>query len=387
MSKSARFLTVLMIPVLGGCQQTKSANPLSPVIAGPIAGVTITPPRMLEPTNGRTILDTEQPVVLMVGNSTTTGVRPYTMRFEIASDAGFSSMVVRREGVPPGESSTRLVVGDRLPAGRTYYWRAQADDGANKSDWSSTYNFALLVPIVLGTPEPRSPIGNVRIDTMAPEFRVGNGTSSGPHSALFYQFQISTDSNFVSLWTNAEVPQGGGGETRYTMPPLPTMDTTYFWRSRIFDSTVAGSWSRVETFRSPVPAPVPVPGPGPGPSIPTGNWQACSAFTGDKQKLVECVHAAIQPGGSSTAAFEVTKRVAWLLRGEGAGLLIKDGGENIISWAGYSFSIGRIVYPNGRLVKVLGDVGDGGANSPGWHEEGVDPGLIGRYVPAINPGG
>ena len=63
MSRSTRFLTFLMIPVLAGCQQTKSANPLSPAIAGPIAGVTITPPRMLEPTNGRSILDTEQPVV------------------------------------------------------------------------------------------------------------------------------------------------------------------------------------------------------------------------------------------------------------------------------------------------------------------------------------
>jgi hypothetical protein len=388
MSKSARCLTLLLIPVLAGCQQTKSENPLSPTIAGPIAGVTLTPPTMMEPTNGRRILDTEQPVVLLVGNSTTTGVRPISMRFEVATDSGFSSVLVRRDGVTPGQSSTRLVIGDRLPAGRTYYWRAQADDGANKSDWSSTYNFQLLVPILLGTPEPRSPIGNVRIDTMAPEFRVGNGTSSGPFTTLFYQFQISTDPNFTSVWTNAEVQQGGGGETRYTMPPLPTYDTQYYWRSRIFDSTVAGNWARVEAFRSPLaPAPAPGPSPGPGPSVPTGNWQACGALTGDKQRLVECVHAAIQPGASSTRAFEVTKRVAWLLRGEGAGLLIKDGGENIISWAGYSFSIGRIIYPNGRLVKVLSDVGDGGANSPGWHEEGIDTSLISRYVPAINPGG
>ena len=136
MSKSARFLTFLMIPVLAGCQQTKSANPLSPMIAGPIAGVFITPPKMLEPTSGRGILDTEQPVVLVVGNSTTTGVRPVKLRFEVAADAGFSAMVVRREGVPPGDASTRLVLGDRLPAGRNYYWRVQADDGANKSDRS-----------------------------------------------------------------------------------------------------------------------------------------------------------------------------------------------------------------------------------------------------------
>jgi hypothetical protein len=386
MSKFARRLTVLLVPVLAGCQQLKSSSPLSPNIAGPIAGVEITPPKMLEPSNGRSILDTEQPVILQVGNSTTTSVRPFTLRFEIATDPSFSGMMVRRDGIQPGNASTRLVLGDRLPAGRTYYWRAQADDGANKSDWSATFSFAVLVPIVLGTPEPRFPVANARVSSSTPEFKVGNGNSSGPHTQLYYQFQISADANFVNLFTNADVPQDPGGETRYVMPPVPSPNTTYYWRTRIYDSTTVGTWSRVESFLSAAP-PTPIPGPGPGPSVPVGNWQACSAFTGDKNKLVECVHAAIQPGASSTVAFEVTKRVAWLLRGEGAGLLIKDGGENIISWAGYSFSIGRIVYPNGRLVKVLSDVGDGGANSPGWHEEGVDPALIPRYVPAINPGG
>ena len=55
-------------------------------------------------------------------------------------------------------------------------------------------------------------------------------------------------------------------------------------------------------------------------------------------------------------AFEVTKRVAWALRGEGAGLLIKNGGENIVGWQGYSFAAARICYPDGHIYKVLTDV-------------------------------
>ena len=64
-------------------------------------------------------------------------------------------------------------------------------------------------------------------------------------------------------------------------------------------------------------------------------------------------------------------------------LLIKEGGENIISWRGYSFSISRIARANGNIVKVLSDAGTGGGNGAAWDDSlYVDPKL---YVPAINP--
>jgi hypothetical protein len=83
-------------------------------------------------------------------------------------------------------------------------------------------------------------------------------------------------------------------------------------------------------------------------------------------------------------AFEVTKRVAWLLRGGGAGLLLKPGGENIVTWKGQSFSAGRIVYPNGHLFKLLSDIPT--TNGPSWQDEGVDRELIPRRVAPIDPG-
>ena len=94
-----------------------------------------------------------------------------------------------------------------------------------------------------------------------------------------------------------------------------------------------------------------------------------AARIGDHQQLVECIWDHIHPTDSVTA-FEVTKRVAWALRGEGAGDLIKNGGENIVAWRGYSFSASRIVYPDGRLVKVIFDAGPGGANGPSWQDDG-----------------
>lgn len=103
---------------------------------------------------------------------------------------------------------------------------------------------------------------------------------------------------------------------------------------------------------------------------------------GDRDKLIECIHSHVNPH-NEYEAFEVTKRVAWALRGEGAGLLIKTSGENIVPWKGYVFAAGRICYPDGHIFKVISDVGPGGANGPSWQDNGfVDPKL---YVPALDP--
>jgi hypothetical protein len=81
-------------------------------------------------------------------------------------------------------------------------------------------------------------------------------------------------------------------------------------------------------------------------------------------------------------AFEITKRVAWELRSEGAGLLIKTAGENIWNWNGMSFSAARICYPDGALRKILTDVPT--TDNPEWADDGTV--TTDRYVPAIDPG-
>ena len=75
-------------------------------------------------------------------------------------------------------------------------------------------------------------------------------------------------------------------------------------------------------------------------------------------------------------AFAITKRVAWGLRGTGAGLLSKPAGNNC-----EGFATDIIAFADGRIVDILGDGGN--ANIPGWnHGEPVD---ATRFRPAINP--
>jgi hypothetical protein len=69
----------------------------------------------------------------------------------------------------------------------------------------------------------------------------------------------------------------------------------------------------------------------------------------------------------ANGAFEITKRVAWALRGEGAGLLYKPSGNNA-----HGYAVGEICYSDGSLFDILRD--DGGANDPQWNPDGrVDP--------------
>jgi hypothetical protein len=138
--------------------------------------------------------------------------------------------------------------------------------------------------------------------------------------------------------------------------------------------------SGTQTLRRPSSAPAEPPPP--APPAPADPLFGCGGLL--KLKLVECIWNHIHPTDHITA-FNVTKRVAWALRGEGAGLLIETGGENIAAWQGNLFSASRIVYPDGHLYKVISDAGPGGANGASWQDEGVDPGLRSLYFPAMDP--
>ena len=148
---------VAALAFLSGCQVSKSANPLSPQVAGPIAGVEISTPALLEPGQDWEMRTRDQPIKLLFQNSNSNGERPLTYAFELAADAGFKNIVFARTGVKPDEGSeTRFQLPDRLAAG-TYWWRTRAEDGANASPYSAVKSFNVLAEVVLAAPIPSTP--------------------------------------------------------------------------------------------------------------------------------------------------------------------------------------------------------------------------------------
>jgi hypothetical protein len=191
-----------------------------------------------------------------------------------------------------------------------------------------------------------------------------------------YLFELSDSYTFANK-VYGEVPEGPG-QTTAPMPTDLAYNTVYYWHVRAFDARTIGPWSATRAFQTVAQPAAPPPSGNPGGGG-GGNWENCGSQPGSK--LVECVHAAVNPARTVEGAFEVTKRVAWLLRGSGGGLLIKNGGENIVSWRGQSFAAARICFPDGHIYKVLSDVPT--TNGPSWQDNDfVDRNL---YVPAIDP--
>src|SRR5687767_2087489 len=95
-------LPAALLVTLVACEAKKSSHPLSPSVAGPIAGVEITPPKLLEPAQGFKFKENQQPIKLLIENSGTSGVRPLSYTFEVATDTGFETKVFASRGVAAG---------------------------------------------------------------------------------------------------------------------------------------------------------------------------------------------------------------------------------------------------------------------------------------------
>lgn len=236
--------------MLVGCRLQKSENPLSPSVAGPIPGVNITTPRVIEPASGARIPFTEQPVTLTVDNATTSGVRPLSYLFEVASDLAFVNKVFTRSIEPGQNGRTSVGLPQALATGRTYYWRARAQDGANTGTFSSPSLFEVYTPVVIGPPVLISPIGGVIVSSLSPVLTFQNAPSSGNASALEYYVSVAEEGQTtpVGVWSITQQPV----TTSFQVPfGVLQLGRQYIWAVRGYDGISQGPWSSIQSFRTP----------------------------------------------------------------------------------------------------------------------------------------
>ncbi len=215
-------------------------------------------------------------------------------------------------------------------------------------------------------PSVQSPANEEVAATLTPTLVAGAATVDLAGYQLQYRFHLFNGAGTLVS------DSGLVGEPAWTHASALTPNARYTWKVRAESQGWGGPWSNEAAFRTPDSPPAY--------AGPVGNWQACAGLSeGD---LVACVWNTIRPT-NSVGDFEVVKRVAWLARGEGAGLLIKTSGENVVLWQGYSFSATRVCYPDGHIYKIISDAGPGGTNAPMWMDNDfVDRAL---YVPPIDP--
>jgi hypothetical protein len=261
-----RSVLVLPLVLLAACQQAKSANPLSPTIAGPIAGVSVEVPKPMSPPASTQIAVDQQPITLTVENATTNGVRPLSYIFEIATDNGFTTKVFTQTGVAPGENGrTSLRLTQNLTPERTYYWRAKADDGANASSYSNVVSFQVYTPVVIQAPDLREPGDGTTVSSRRPTFSVTNAKRTGPAGAIQYLFEVATDAAMGNKVISVLANEGSEVTSHATQNDL-SYGTRYYWRVKALDVGHEGPFSPTRSFTTPA-APV-VSNPDPTPSNP-----------------------------------------------------------------------------------------------------------------------
>jgi hypothetical protein len=305
-----RVTSACVVPVilaLAGCV-TKSADPLSPTVAGPIPGVNITPPTIVTPTTGTKIAVDQQPLVLTVVNAASSGVRPLTYVFEIAADVSFANKVFSRDGIQPGGTGqTSVQLPQALPTGRTYFWHARAEDGANTGPFSPTAAFDVFTPIIIGAPVPIAPVNNVIVDSAHPRFTFGDAPHSGPVGPLAYTIEVADSGSFgnkLAVWTVAEQSGQTFLDSPQDLPPVKQ----FFWHVRANDPTTAGPWSSAQAFQTPAP---PAPPPLPPPDVPGG------PTPGDALNLAA---AAVYNSPADIAGWPATAKITRLDMSPSAGL-------------------------------------------------------------------
>ena len=356
---------LLFCLVLAGCEASKSSNPLSPSVAGPIAGVEITAPKMLEPAQGFKYKESQQPIKLLIENSATNGVRPVSYSFEVASDEGFNQKVYARSGVPQGDGGRTSVTVEKLDLGRGYYWRVRGEDGANVSTFAAS-TFEVLPKAQLNPPTGQSPANGATAGSKRPELVLGASDRNAAVGAVTYEFQVSSNAGFTAI-VAAGLRGESGGSTGFIPDGDLASASTFFWRARATDFETTSGWSATMSFKTPAAVSSPSPGPGPAPGGP------CDSTNPDT--IVKCERAKYGRMNDGQL-LEFLKSTARSLNRNGIGggpfgLLRKSSGNQC---SGYSCDI--LCAGQGtsqRQYDILGDVE--GSQSAGWGAAHTYPGI------------
>src|SRR5437764_444047 len=132
---TAALLTVLTVAATA-CQATKSSNPLSPTVAGPIPGVNITAPKTLEPTNAKIAVGQPVRPTLVVTDAFRSGpVGAMSYQFELSDTDSFANKIVTGI-VPEQPNQTSLALDHDLTSNTVFYWHARAFDPKTTGPWS-----------------------------------------------------------------------------------------------------------------------------------------------------------------------------------------------------------------------------------------------------------
>ncbi|HEY6193966.1 MAG TPA: fibronectin type III domain-containing protein [Candidatus Eisenbacteria bacterium] len=214
-------------------------------------------PTLLSPANGATGVDPQATL------SWTTSSSANNYRLQVATDAGFSSMVVDQQGFTAGSADSLGLAGNTQ-----YFWRVSAKNAGGPSPFSAPWSFSTGAaapppPPPPPPPAPAAPTLSSPADgavDVAVNPTLGWNASTGADS---YRVQVSTSSTFGTT----VVDQSGIAATSDAISGLAA-GTQYFWRVNATNAGGTSAFSTAFSFTTAAAAPPPPPPPA-APAPPT----------------------------------------------------------------------------------------------------------------------
>lgn len=205
--------------------EVRDAFVAAPTLRSPAAGASVPQWPTFELTNGEVF-------------GTSGEVPRYDV--EISPTASFSTVVAKGSEWVSTSGTTTVIVQSNLPGG-PYYWRARGVKLKTNllpemaSAWTEPRVVSLL-GLVLGAPQVLAPFHN-STTTLRPTLTVTNATRTGGSSgAVTYQFELSTDPQFILPPVAVVSVPEGAGTTSWTLPFDAPVGTTLYWRVRASDA-------------------------------------------------------------------------------------------------------------------------------------------------------
>lgn len=202
----------------------------------------LSPPNLTSPPNGATNVSRNP----NLSWQQVTGATKYNM--QVALDAGFSQLVVDQTNIP----NTHFGVAG-LDYETNYFWRVNAENEEQTSNWSTVWNFTTIVdpgdPGDPGDPEVPAqvtlayPFDGQTFQLEESEKMVNLGWHSVIDKNPLYQLDIATDQNFSNIvYTNNQLT-----DTFYVFTNIAN-NQVYYWRVRASNSEGWGEYSDVWNF-------------------------------------------------------------------------------------------------------------------------------------------